>query len=133
MTILAKTDDAAAAVVAPESIGKSVGRREDERLLSGYGRFTEDIAPYGLTHASIVRSREAHALIRSIDTHQAKAAPGVIAVLTAQDLGDDLPIIPTDWILPVMTHIPTRYALAKDRKLTGLSRQTHFDIAQAFA
>jgi aerobic carbon-monoxide dehydrogenase large subunit len=115
MTILAKTDDAAAAVDAPESIGKSVGRREDERLLSGYGRFTEDIAPYGLTHASIVRSREAHALIRSIDTHQAKAAPGVIAVLTAQDLGDDLPIIPTDWILPVMTHIPTRYALAKDR------------------
>ena len=54
MTILAKTDDAAAAVDAPESIGKSVGRREDERLLSGYGRFTEDIAPHGLTHASIV-------------------------------------------------------------------------------
>jgi hypothetical protein len=38
MTILAKTDDAAAAVDAPESIGKSVGRREDERLLTGYGR-----------------------------------------------------------------------------------------------
>ena len=115
MTIPAKAHDAAAMVDAPVYIGKSVRRREDERLLSGYGRFTEDIAPHGLTHASIVRSREAHAHIRSVDTHQAKAAPGVIAVLTAQDLGDELPIIPTDWILPVMTHIPTRYALAKDR------------------
>src|SRR6478672_10003452 len=80
MTIPAKAHDAAAMVDAPVYIGKSVRRREDERLLSGYGRFTEDIAPHGLTHASIVRSREAHAHIRSDDTHQAKAAPGVIAV-----------------------------------------------------
>jgi carbon-monoxide dehydrogenase large subunit len=113
--VMATLAKAAKDVTDTDYIGRSVLRREDDRLLSGNGRFTEDIALHGLTHASFVRSREAHAHIRSIDTREARGAPGVVAVLTAQDLGDELPAIPTDWILPVMTHIPTRYALAKDR------------------
>lgn len=96
-------------------VGQSVLRREDERFLTGKGQFTEDIPAYGLTHASMVRSTEGHARILSINTSEALAAPGVVEVFTAADFGDDLPIIPTDWILPTMTHIPTRYGLAKDR------------------
>jgi carbon-monoxide dehydrogenase large subunit len=96
-------------------VGSPVLRREDRRFLTGQARYTEDIVPNGLLHCSIVRSDEAHADIVSIDAAAARRAPGVVAIFTAEDLGDELPAIPTDWILPVMCGIPERYALARDR------------------
>ena len=70
-------------------IGARVPRREDPALLTGSGRFIDDIARAHQAHAWIVRSPHAHARITSIDTHDAAAARGVIAVFTHCDLETD--------------------------------------------
>ncbi len=67
-------------------IGSSVLRLEDPALLTGQGRFVDDIALPGALHAAFVRSPHAHAAIRSIDASAARALPGVHAVLTIADL-----------------------------------------------
>ncbi len=61
-------------------------RQEDPRLVTGTGRFTADWNFEGQAHASIVRSDRAHARIVSIDVTAARAAPGVVLVLTAEDV-----------------------------------------------
>ncbi|MFS4447049.1 xanthine dehydrogenase family protein molybdopterin-binding subunit [Maribacter sp. 2307UL18-2] len=66
-------------------IGQSVKRREDDRFLKGAGKYTDDIKLPGMTHSAFVRSPYAHAKILSIDTTQAKAAEGVVAIYTAED------------------------------------------------
>ena len=66
-------------------IGQPVRRKEDFRLLTGRGTFSDDIQLPGLAHAVIVRSSHAHAHIRSIDKAAALASPGVLAVLTGSD------------------------------------------------
>ncbi|WP_368416675.1 xanthine dehydrogenase family protein molybdopterin-binding subunit [Falsiroseomonas sp.] len=74
-------------VAAPfEGIGASVRRKEDLRFLSGRGQYTDDINRPGQSHAYMLRSPHAHAAIRSIDTAQAKAMPGVLAIFTGADL-----------------------------------------------
>jgi aerobic carbon-monoxide dehydrogenase large subunit len=76
-------------------IGKPVRRKEDFRLLTGRGRFVDDLAPSGLLHAVFVRSPHAHARIVDIEKRAALAAPGVHAVLTGADyLADGLGAIP---------------------------------------
>ena len=78
------------------SFGTPVRRREDARLVAGNGRFADDLAFPQLLHAAIVRSAYAHALIRSLDVSAARAAPGVVAVLTATEAAEDgLGLIPT--------------------------------------
>ncbi len=67
-------------------IGQSVLRTEDPTLVRGEGRYTDDINRPGQAYAVMVRSRDAHGVIRGIDTAAAKAMPGVLAVLTAADL-----------------------------------------------
>src|SRR5271165_5473930 len=76
-------------------IGQPVRRKEDARLLTGKGRFGDDITLPGLAHAVIVRSPHAHARIVSVDKAAALAATGVLAVLTGVDyLADGLGPIP---------------------------------------
>jgi carbon-monoxide dehydrogenase large subunit len=70
-------------------IGRPVRRLEDARLLTGQGRFTDDLALPGQLHCAFVRSPHAHARIGRIDTAGARAMPGVAAVFTGQDLVDD--------------------------------------------
>ena len=70
-------------------IGASVRRKEDQRFLLGKGRYTDDINVAGQTHAYFLRSPHAHAIIEGIDTSAAAAAPGVVAVLTGDDLAAD--------------------------------------------
>lgn len=67
-------------------IGQAVNRVEDQRLLTGAGRYTDDIQPDGAAHALFVRSPYAHARITGIDSAAALAVPGVLAVYTAADL-----------------------------------------------
>src|SRR3954463_12240535 len=67
------------------AIGQSVPRFEDLRLVRGGGRYVDDIVLPGLVFGHVLRSPHAHARIRSIDTSNAKAAPGVLAVLTGAD------------------------------------------------
>ncbi len=71
---------------ASQWIGKSVRRIEDDQLLTGRGRFTDDVALPGQAHAVFVRSPHAHARIAGIDTSAAAAAPGVLAVITGADI-----------------------------------------------
>ena len=67
-------------------IGARVPRKEDYRFLTGAGQYTDDVAFAGQTHAAFVRSPHAHAVLGSINTAQAKKAPGVLAVFTGADL-----------------------------------------------
>ena len=92
------------------AIGQPLRRKEDERLLTGRGRFSDDFVLPGQTYAAVVRSPYPHARIVKIDTRRALATPGVLGILTGQDCAaDGLSPIPHN---PVPQ---TRY----DMKLTG--------------
>ncbi|MFB3101962.1 MAG: hypothetical protein ACE1ZV_01735, partial [Alphaproteobacteria bacterium] len=69
--------------------GGSLPRVEDCRLLTGGGRYLDDLSLDGLTHAVFVRSPHAHAHIVAVDTRAAAAAAGVHAVYTGKDLVED--------------------------------------------
>ncbi|WP_028933945.1 xanthine dehydrogenase family protein molybdopterin-binding subunit [Pseudonocardia spinosispora] len=98
-------------------VGASVPRREDPRLLTGRGRFVDDIALPGMLHAQFVRSPLAHARITSVDLSEVRAVPGVVAAYAAKDLdlGDitallDRPaheFVATD--MPVLAHDKVRF------------------------
>jgi len=70
-------------------LGQPVPRKEDLRLITGKGCYTDDLSLDDQTYAVMVRSPHAHAIIRSIDTTEAIAVPGVLAVLTGFDLVKD--------------------------------------------
>jgi carbon-monoxide dehydrogenase large subunit len=67
-------------------VGQPVRRSEDPKLVRGEGSYTDDLSRPRQAYAVIVRSREPHGVIRSIDTAAAKAMPGVLAIYTAGDL-----------------------------------------------
>jgi carbon-monoxide dehydrogenase large subunit len=69
-------------------IGQSVRRREDVRLVTGQGHYTDDIRLANEAHAYFIRSPHPHAVIRRIDLDAVRAVTGVIGVLTAEDIGD---------------------------------------------
>jgi carbon-monoxide dehydrogenase large subunit len=75
-------------------VGSPVERVEDLRLLKGCGQYVDDLTRPGLLHAVILRSQVAHGHIRSIDTAAARARPGVVAVITAAEIGAAVPTIP---------------------------------------
>ena len=80
----------------PKMVGKPIRRTEDPRLLTGSGRYVDDITPQGTLHLALRRSDVPHATIRSIDISAALATPGVLAVFDASALeGEILPAIPT--------------------------------------
>ncbi|HEY2541377.1 MAG TPA: molybdopterin cofactor-binding domain-containing protein, partial [Stellaceae bacterium] len=92
------------------AIGQPMRRKEDERLLTGRGRFSDDFSLPGGAHAAIVRSPYPHARIVGIDTRRAATMPAVLGVFTGRDCAaDGLKPIPHN---PVPQ---TRY----DVKLTG--------------
>jgi carbon-monoxide dehydrogenase large subunit len=92
------------------AIGQPLRRKEDERLLTGRGRFSDDFTLPGQSYAAIVRSPHPHARIGHIDTRATVAMPGVLGVFTGEDCA-------ADGLKPI-PHSPvpqTRY----DMKLTG--------------
>jgi carbon-monoxide dehydrogenase large subunit len=90
-------------------VGASVKRKEDPSLLVGRGRFVDDVSPPGTVFAQFVRSTEAHALITGIDTTDAQAAPGVLAVITGADVAD----------LPATANLPEEVGVLRRRVLAG--------------
>src|SRR5580692_542148 len=74
------------AVAAERYTGASIKRSEDPRILTGAGRYVDDIKLPGMLHAAFVRSPLAHAHVLSVDVDAARALPGVVAVLTGADL-----------------------------------------------
>src|SRR5690606_15949534 len=92
----------------------------DKALITGGGRFTDDVAVPGQAFAYVLRSPHAHARIVSIDTEAAKAMPGVLAVLTGADvtrdgLGDMPCLIPMKSRDGTPRHDTPRSILAKER------------------
>src|SRR6185295_13710765 len=74
---------------APQGFGRPIPRKEDARLVTGRGRFSDDFNLPGQTYAHLVRSPHAHARVLSIDASAALAMPGVLAVLTGRDAAAD--------------------------------------------
>ena len=70
----------------PRLVGARVQRREDPRLLSGSGRYVDDLKVYGLLHVAFLRSDHAHARITGVDAERARRMPGVAGVFSAVDL-----------------------------------------------
>ena len=68
-------------------VGQSVLRKEDDALIRGKGRYTDDIAPQASLHALVLRSPHAHAKF-TLDASRARGLPGVALVLTAEDVKD---------------------------------------------
>ena len=98
-------------IVPKTYVGRSVERVEDAALLSGLGRYIDDLGTRpGTLHAAILRSPHAHADILNIDTAAARALPGVVAVVTGQDLD----AITTGLVPAVRAAVDAR-AIAVDR------------------
>ena len=76
-------------------IGKSMKRVEDPRLLTGHGKYADDVVLANMAHAAVLRSPHAHAKIISIDTSAAAALPGVLAVMTGADVAAVTGPLPT--------------------------------------
>ena len=96
------------------TIGAPAPRLEDRRLLRATGRFVDDVDVAGQLAMRVVRSEVAHARIRSIDTEAARRAPGVVAVLTAHELGD-LEVIPLRLDFGIELDPYLQHVLARDR------------------
>jgi len=99
-------------------IGTSPRRKEDQRLLSGGGRFVDDLTRAGLLHLGVVRSAEAHARIVKVGLDRARKAPGVVAAWSAADLDGVAPYMPTayggsqkgrTWSQPVLARELVRF------------------------
>jgi carbon-monoxide dehydrogenase large subunit len=99
-------------------MGARIKRLEDPRLMTGRGRYLDDLRLHGLLHAAFVRSPHAHAVLSSVDVGAALARPGVAAVLTGRDVAGvvapltarlDTPgFVPTPW--PALADARVRFA-----------------------
>ena len=78
-------------------IGTRLPRLEVPRLLRGRGRFGDDVSAPGQLWARIVRSPSASGQVRGLDVAEARKAPGIAAVVTAEDL-------PENYVIPVLPH-----------------------------
>ena len=99
--------------------GQPIKRNEDPRLLTGQALFTDDVHLPGMLHVAFVRSDYAHGYIRSIDTSAARETPGVVAIYTAEDLGDYWRpgplLVPPPPIPNLVFHQRTQVPLAKGK------------------
>ena len=91
-------------------IGKDVPRLEDPKLLAGRATYTDDVRLPGMLHAAVLRSPHPHARITRVDTSQARALPGVFAVITGEDAKELTNPLPAFCAEPVV-----QYALAVDK------------------
>ncbi len=99
--------------------GERIKRNEDPRLLTGRALYVDDVHLPGMLHVAFVRSQYAHARIRSIDTSSARDRAGVIAVYTAEDLGDYWQagplLVPPPPIENIVFNERTQVPLARDK------------------
>lgn len=114
-------------------VGAKVLRKEDPRLLTGAGRFVDDLTPTDCAFASFVMSTEAHARIVSIDVREALATDGVLAVYTAADFADhpDLPGGLTDLERPALARNTVRFVGEPVAVVVAEDRYTAADGVQA--
>jgi carbon-monoxide dehydrogenase large subunit len=100
------------------AVGQSVPRSEDSLLLRGQGRYTDDVSLPGQAYAIMVRSRNAHGIIRALGVEAARRMPGVLGIYTAADLQNYGPL---KCVVPLKNRDgtpmkkPWRGALAKEK------------------
>src|SRR5438309_2273029 len=97
--------------VIPKSIGSRIKRREDPRLITGQATYVDDLRPPGMLHVSLLRSMYAHAKLGAIDVSKARELPGVVAVVTAQDVKGKIETVPCPSEIPGLK-IPKQPVLA---------------------
>ncbi len=83
-------------------LGEAVRRIEDDRLITGRGKYVDDVKLAGMLHLALVRSPHAHATIKNIDVSAAAAVPGVETVFTGADLQEQMGSLPAGWVLEDM-------------------------------
>src|SRR5436190_5511850 len=122
------------------SIGQALPRLEDERFLSGRACFVDDLKFRGMLHAVVVRSPQAHAAIRRIDTHAVRAMPGVRAVFTFADIARYPAVIPIRlgplpgferYLQPAMARARVRYVGEPVAVVVADNRYLAEDAAEA--
>ncbi|MEA2419033.1 MAG: aerobic carbon-monoxide dehydrogenase large subunit, partial [Thermoleophilaceae bacterium] len=97
-------------------VGQAIRRKEDPPLITGRGRYVDDIRLPGTLHAAIVRSPHAHARITSIDASEAESRDDVHLVLTGEDLKDLAAPLPMAWAPPgVEVKTPEHWPLARGK------------------
>jgi carbon-monoxide dehydrogenase large subunit len=95
-------------------IGNARRRKEDQRLITGRTRWTDNITLTGMLYLAMVRSPVAHARITSIDTKAARESSGVVAVLTGRDVADKQGSLPCAWPITEDQKAPAHPAIAVD-------------------
>lgn len=110
---MTSTADPGTATPEPE-IGKARTRKEDEHLLTGRTRWTDNLVLPGMVHLAILRSPLAHARITGIDVTEARKMPGVLAVYTGADLAEEQGSLPCAWPITPDMKTPPAPALAVD-------------------
>ena len=96
-------------------IGRDRRRKEDQRLITGRTRWTDNFTFPGMLHIALVRSPFAHAKITNIETSAAKAATNVVTVLTGADLADEQGGLPCAWPITADQKAPNHPSVAVDR------------------
>ncbi|WP_310962317.1 xanthine dehydrogenase family protein molybdopterin-binding subunit [Nocardioides terrisoli] len=109
------TDDAAPAEGAVKEIGLARRRKEDQRLITGRTRWTDNLTLPGMLHLAMVRSPFAHAKITSIDTAAAKSSVNVVDVLTGADLGESQGVNINAWPITPDQKTPVHLPMPVDR------------------
>jgi carbon-monoxide dehydrogenase large subunit len=94
-------------------VGRPLKRREDRRLLTGAGRYVDDMRPAGCAHVVLLRSPHAHARIVAVDVDRAMRAPDVIAVVTGGEVSHLGPM-PVNRLMPDM-RVPPHPIIAEGR------------------
>src|SRR5262245_42491180 len=118
-------------------IGQSVRRVEDQRFITGRGRYVDDVNLPHQCYAAVVYSPHAHARLVRVDATKAKAAPGVLAVLTGADAAAEKLGAITPFLMPEMLGAPKGYrtfwpVLAGD-KVRFVGERIAFVVAETLA
>ncbi|WP_189637485.1 xanthine dehydrogenase family protein molybdopterin-binding subunit [Rhodococcus rhodochrous] len=95
-------------------LGRARRRKEDEHLITGRTRWTDNIVLPGMLHAAILRSPVAHARITGLDVSEARGKPGVVAVYAGADLAEEQGSLPCAWPITEDMKTPNAPALAVD-------------------
>ncbi|MBA2559395.1 MAG: xanthine dehydrogenase family protein molybdopterin-binding subunit [Propionibacteriales bacterium] len=96
-------------------LGASRLRKEDQHLITGRSRWTDNMQLPGMLHLAMVRSPFAHATITSIDTSAAMSSPGVVTVYSGRDLAEEQGELPNAWAIIPEQKAPSHPSIAVDR------------------
>ncbi|MCK9992127.1 MAG: aerobic carbon-monoxide dehydrogenase large subunit [Alphaproteobacteria bacterium] len=116
------------------AVGQSYRRKEDDRFIIGRGRYGDDVNLPGQSYACFVRSPHAHARILNIDSADALAAPGVLAVLTGRDMAaDGLGGMPCIAMLPGRDGTPGNVTPCRSALCVDIARHAGDPVAMVIA